>query len=120
MHASVYAVAVIPSPDDLPAATDASRQLLASLWKRGLPRLQERLAELDHAAAAAATGSLKSEARVQAAATAHKLAGSLGMFGYNEGTTLARQIEVALERDGEAEASALATLTVALRLSLGQ
>lgn len=80
----------------------------------------ERLAELDRAASLAATHELDAETRHSAMSTAHKLAGSLGMFGYAEGTELARKIEVLLEApaaDG-LDALALQELTAALRASL--
>ena len=92
--------------------------MLAVLWERGLPRLRDRLAVLDQAAAAASAGTLPREIREQAAATAHKLAGSLGMFGYPEGTGFAREIEVLLETTGDVEPLALQALIAALRQSL--
>jgi HPt (histidine-containing phosphotransfer) domain-containing protein len=52
---------------------------------------------LDHAASAAAAGTLFEELREEAADTAHKLAGSLGMYGYDHGTRLARQLELLLD-----------------------
>lgn len=67
--------------------------LLTSLWERGLPLVRERLDLLDRVAIAAATGDLSEELRVEAVGIAHKFAGSLGMFGYDRGTEIARQIE---------------------------
>ena len=67
--------------------------LLVDLWERGLPLLRERLNLLDRAAAAAETGDLSEDLRVEAGGIAHKFAGSLGMFGYDRGTEIARQIE---------------------------
>lgn len=67
--------------------------LLTSLWERGLPVLRERINLLDRAATAAKTGEVDEELRVEAMGIAHKLAGSLGMFGYDRGTEIARQIE---------------------------
>ena len=107
-------------------AAEATRQLLATLWERNRPVTLERLAELDHAAEASATGTLTAEARRSAISTAHKLAGSLGMFGYPEGTELARNIEQLLESAGEnsggsltsAQALSLRELTESLRASL--
>jgi HPt (histidine-containing phosphotransfer) domain-containing protein len=106
---------VTPTPSPVPNPT---RQLLANLWERNLPLLLERLAELDRAAASAAAHTLTPEARHSAAAIAHKLSGTLGMFGYPQGTELARSLEVLLETPGPLDAIALRDLTAALRESL--
>ncbi len=76
-----------------------SQQLLASVWKRSLPLVRQRLALLSAAAQAAEAGLLTPVMRKEAADTAHKLAGSLGMFGYFRGTEIARELETLL--DGE-------------------
>jgi HPt (histidine-containing phosphotransfer) domain-containing protein len=77
-------------------ADDTNASLLAALWLRNLPLVEERLALLDRAATAIAAGRLTEELREEASHTAHKLAGSLGMYGYDEGTRIARKIEVLL------------------------
>ena len=76
---------------------EKTASLLTSLWHRNRPILEERLAMLDRAASAAAAGTLVEELREQAADTAHKLAGSLGMYGYDHGTRIARQLELLLD-----------------------
>ncbi len=96
-------------------AEKATRSLLATLWERNLPVLRERLDLLDAAAAAAATGSLTAEQRTEAGSTAHKLAGSLGMFGYPRGTDLARQLEQSFESGTSLEKDALAAQMASLR-----
>jgi HPt (histidine-containing phosphotransfer) domain-containing protein len=88
--------------------------LLASLWQRNLPQLQARLDLLDQAAA---SDPLPDTLRAEAASVAHKLAGSLGMFGYPEGTRLARQLEVLLESDAPPQQQ-LVKLTQELRLAV--
>jgi len=79
------------------ANQEKTAALLASLWLRNRPLVEERLATLDRAASCAAAGALEEELREEAADTAHKLAGSLGMYGYDEGTRLARQLELLLD-----------------------
>jgi HPt (histidine-containing phosphotransfer) domain-containing protein len=59
-----------------------------------------RVAVLEAAVAAAAGGGLDTTTRREAEGEAHKLAGSLGMFGYHTGTDIARDIETMLEGDG--------------------
>jgi HPt (histidine-containing phosphotransfer) domain-containing protein len=75
---------------------DKTADLLAALWLRNRPVVEQRLALLDQTAAAAAAGSLDEALRQEAVSCAHKLAGSLGMYGYDEGTRIAREMEVLL------------------------
>lgn len=91
--------------------------LLTSLWERGLPVLRERINLLDRAATAAKTGEVDEELRVEAMGIAHKLAGSLGMFGYDRGTEIARQIEQMLAAP-PAASGRLAALVSGLRETL--
>jgi HPt (histidine-containing phosphotransfer) domain-containing protein len=81
------------------AAAAKTAALLKALWEKNLPVLRERLRVLERAAEAASAGTLSEELRVEAAGVAHKLAGSLGMFGYPEGTRVARELEVALSSE---------------------
>ena len=69
--------------------------LLAHLWQKNRPLMLERLALLERCAASPADLSLRKEAIM----VAHKLAGSLGMFGFPKGSELARALEVGLEQD---------------------
>ena len=80
-------------PED---AADKTASLLAALWVRIRPLVEERLALLDRAATAAAEGRLDDRLRSDAASSAHKLAGSLGMYGFDEGTRVARELETLL------------------------
>ena len=77
-------------------AEDKTAALLATLWVKIRPLVEERLATLDKAAAAANAGTLAEDLRKEATSSAHKLAGSLGMYGYDEGTRVARELEVLL------------------------
>ena len=94
---------------------DVARQLISALWERSVPLIAERLKALDVACDAAARGRLSPLMRRGAADTAHKLAGSLGMFGYPKGTDVAREIEHLLESDGVVDAGLLRELVVELR-----
>ena len=102
-------------PDGAAARTSA---LLAALWRRNLPLLHERLTTLEYAAASAASGALSSDLRVEAAAIAHKLAGSLGMFGHHEATAIARRIEEIFEHPPELGSKHSVELVSLLRDSL--
>lgn len=72
---------------------------LARLWTKFLPEIERRLAVLEDAAQALREGSLSAELRAAAHADAHKLAGSLGTFGLQRGTELARRAELLLAEE---------------------
>ena len=71
--------------------------LVSALWERKRPLMMQRLTVLDRAAEAAANGGLGGSLCQEAMGEAHKLAGSLGTFGFTTGTEIARQLEVGLE-----------------------
>lgn len=75
--------------DEVPAVS----AMLDQLWLKFLPQIQERLSVLDRAAAALAQSNLSPALRAEAHSAAHKLAGSLGTFGLDNGTALAREAE---------------------------
>jgi HPt (histidine-containing phosphotransfer) domain-containing protein len=91
-----------------------TQQKLMAIWERNRPQVMERLALLERAAEA---HPLSDQLREEAVAIAHKLAGSLGMFGFAEGTRLARSIEYHLEAI-HPNSAALAALSTELRHSL--
>jgi HPt (histidine-containing phosphotransfer) domain-containing protein len=98
-------------------AEDKTAALLATLWVKNRPIIEERLATLDGAAAAAAAGTLSDEQRGVANSTAHKLAGALGMYGYDDGTRIARELEVMLG-GAKPDAVRLSVLIAELRASI--
>jgi HPt (histidine-containing phosphotransfer) domain-containing protein len=100
------------------AQADATRALLLKLWQRSLPLLRERLALLHAAATAAHTGTLSTDLRARAIDEAHKLTGSLGMFGYPDGTDIARKIELLLEAPGAPPPDHFTELVTELRAIL--
>ncbi len=101
-----------------PRDPEATRKLLASLWEHNLPLLHERFAQLEQAVVAARAGTLAPLHREEAADTAHKLAGSLGMFGYPEGTEFARRIEQRLEGAGPVDVLRFAEDVAAMRATV--
>ena len=94
---------------------DQTAALLAALWVKNRPLIEERLAALD--AAAATDGALGEDARQQAESAAHKLAGSLGMYGYDDGTRIARLLEQLVE-SSTPEPERLRRLTAELRATI--
>jgi HPt (histidine-containing phosphotransfer) domain-containing protein len=101
-----------------PATQEAKMAaLLASMWTKNRPLMLERLGTLDRAAEAAELAELEPELRETTIGIAHKLAGSLGTFGFPRGTELARELELALE-SAHPEPKHLKTLVMSLRLTL--
>lgn len=110
LHGNAHATGTRPG--------DVARDLISALWERSVPLISNRLHGLDVACEAAVIGRLSPIMRRGAADTAHKLAGSLGMFGYPRGTDLAREIEQLLENDGVVDPVVLRELVVELRACL--
>jgi len=81
------------SPDQ-PGVLSAAvlARTLDQMWTRFLPEIRERVAVLEKVAAESAH-ELTPAGREQVHAMAHKLAGTLGMFGLSRGTELARELE---------------------------
>ncbi|HEY9846044.1 MAG TPA: response regulator, partial [Candidatus Caenarcaniphilales bacterium] len=95
---------------------------VAQVWQRCKSKFSERAALLEQAAAAMLQGTLSNELRTSAKQEAHKLAGSLGMFGF-KGSRLAQeigqllQVKAPLEQD---QALRLSELVATLRRELQQ
>jgi len=78
-----------------PAAMIAAR--LADLWRQSLPIMLERVAALRSACEALDRNPADAAARSVAREAAHKLSGSLGIFGLPRGTELAAAMEQVLQ-----------------------
>ena len=70
--------------------------LTATVWERTRGETMRRIAAVEEAVAALLGGDLAPEVGARAHGEAHKLAGSLGMLGFPEGSRLARELEQAL------------------------
>jgi len=90
---------------------------LDTLWARFLPEIEDRVHVLDEAAAAVAAGKRSEKLRASAHSAAHKLAGTLGTFGLDHGTDLAREAEILYTRDeiGREDAARLKSIATSLR-----
>jgi HPt (histidine-containing phosphotransfer) domain-containing protein len=99
-----------------PIDTEMAR-LIHALWERNRAQVENRLHLLESAADASRQGDMGEELRHEAREIAHKLAGSLGMFGFSMGSEIARRLELLFER-GDPDPDLLAELTVQLRGSL--
>lgn len=98
-------------------------EAMARLWAKFLPDIEQRVAVVEAAAKTAAAGTLSHAEREAAHAAAHKLAGSLGTFGLQRGTELARQAELAFAGTAELntqEVAALAASIAELRIVIDE
>lgn len=86
------------------AAAPTLQNALAGLWEKARPAMLQRLAVLESAGVAILHKALSPEAREEARREAHKLAGSLGTYGFADGTRAARIMEEMLETPGELDA----------------
>ncbi len=72
------------------------QQSINKIWDRVKGSISERLSVLEQALIAGKNGQLETDLQNEAEQEAHKLAGSLGTFGLNYGSDLAREIETLL------------------------
>ena len=82
-----------------PPPANTLQQLLQQLWITSQATIAQRLETLQNAQIHMEQNSLDARMRKQAADAAHKLAGILGTFGLPQGSTLALQVETAMEHD---------------------
>ncbi|MBW4483753.1 MAG: response regulator [Tildeniella torsiva UHER 1998/13D] len=92
------------------AKAEAARAAAIAAFDQFRPIIGDRMAALHRAAIALDQPPLLEEDRAAAQAAAHKLAGSLGLFGFAEGSHLARSLEEWLRRPSEAEGEAFKAL----------
>ncbi len=90
---------------------------LDAIWAEHRPQTSLRLEVLRQVAAAAAAGRLGEDQRQAGIVEAHTLAGAASIFGFGEGTRLAREIERCL-RAPQGPGTALVGLAEALTRSL--
>ncbi len=79
------------------AQAETTKSLIAGIWRQHHTQVLARLELLECTATAVAAESLTPTLLEEALSISHKLAGSLGMFGFGEGTQLARVLEQQLE-----------------------
>jgi len=114
------------SRDDAPSTPGAAPRPQAQssairVWAQFRDLIFERLSAVETAANALRRATLTPEIRQKAVLEAHRLAGSLGMFGLEEGTRVAREIEHLLSENAVLAPEAphrLVELSAALRREL--
>ena len=85
-----------------PNSIHQTKAMLAAVWNKNRDLLLHRLQSIDTFCRQLPASASNLELRSEASGDAHKLAGSLGMFGLAEGTAISRKIEVSL-RDATPE-----------------
>jgi DNA-binding response OmpR family regulator len=106
---------------DMPLPTSAAiRATIAQAWETHRETMQERLQILETMVTAVQGGHLHPDLQQQGRSQAHKLAGSLGCYGFAEGSRIARELErlLDLEVPLDEQASQVAQLVHNLRQSL--
>lgn len=91
-----------------PAAIIAAR--LEQLWRTSRPIIQERVAILQTAHDTLTRSPEDPDARSNGREAAHKLAGTLGMFGLPRGSELASEIETLLRNESQLTTEEVAAL----------
>jgi diguanylate cyclase (GGDEF)-like protein len=113
--------AVAVQPAGAPSPASALAGALAGAWERFRETVLGRVQVLEEAVVALLEGRLDEETRRRAEREAHKLAGSVGTFGFAEGSRIARYLEQALAGHApleQADALRLSERVVALRREL--
>lgn len=81
-------------PEAAPDPPQRMAAAVAEIWQRTKSVSLERVTFLEQTVAALKAGTLSEDLRQKAVQNAHKLVGSLGTFGFDEGSRLAQQLEV--------------------------
>jgi len=123
---------LLPPPERAPAksslfSTDADRQQaenmviesVNNMWQRSKESFTSQVVLFEQVIAALMTDTLSRQIQDTAKLEAHKMAGSLGSFGFNEGSRLAHEIEELLESEAiEQQATQLQQLVSLLQQEL--
>ncbi len=104
-----------------PAPSDQAAMLvkIAGVWERFQGHVSDQISVIERAIAAVAQGSVDADLLAAAQLEAHSLAGSLGTFGFPEGSRLAALIESAL-RDHDISSEPMQTWVNSLRQEISQ
>ncbi|MEL6262320.1 MAG: response regulator [Cyanobacteria bacterium J06626_6] len=87
----------IQPPKIAPANALSFTEQLAQACHRYLSSASQQIAVLEKGAAALADGTIQPELYRNSRISAHKLAGSLGSYGFLEGSQIARKVEIQLQ-----------------------
>lgn len=91
---------------------------IRAIWEKTFKVVHQEIADLDRLIAQLQRGELDESTREAAENAAHKLAGSLGTFGFADASRIARDLEIKLGAPSPDDAPVLAELVLALRMQL--
>jgi len=100
---------------------DAIKLAMRGIWERSRDVIMGRVVVLEAAVLALLAGNLTADSRRQAEREAHKLAGTVGTFGFDQASTLAREAEELLagvQPIGPADTVRLSNLAAQIRRDL--
>jgi HPt (histidine-containing phosphotransfer) domain-containing protein len=92
------------------SSADELSKKLDQTWQKMLPLMLRRLEVIQRAHQALTHGRLTEALRIESANEAHKLAGSLGVFGRQDGSAAALEIERILSSEETQDEKSLAVL----------
>jgi HPt (histidine-containing phosphotransfer) domain-containing protein len=101
-----------------PQKSDEVRSALEKVWLNSRPEALRRLATLERFAESLRSGTPDQQSWERALSAAHRLSGSLGMFGFNEASSCAAKIEALLENGPTPDLPATISLVERLRMLL--
>jgi diguanylate cyclase (GGDEF)-like protein len=104
--------------DEASARRERTSRVIAAVWERNRATIIEQVEVLEDAVASLLEGNLEEDLRRTAQSEAHKLAGSVGTFGFAEGSRIAREMELTFQDASlldEAHTLRLSELVVQLR-----
>jgi DNA-binding response OmpR family regulator len=105
-------------------ATEAAESMMLELWERFKDSFDQQIDVLEEMTAALENGHLTDDLQQAAKHTVHKLVGSLGIYGFPQGSTIARQIENLLQPSKvplqASDINQIAPLVAALKQELQQ
>lgn len=91
------ATPILPAKTKNTKIVQQTQSALSAVWEKVKGESSDRLTIIQQASKALRDGKLKDQQRQQALMAAHKLAGSLGVFGFAEASRLAKEIEQMLQ-----------------------
>jgi diguanylate cyclase (GGDEF)-like protein len=93
-----YRLKGLPEPEVEETPERQTQAAISEAWERYKPSVLTRIGTVEEALKALEAEALSESLRASAEQQAHKLAGSLGMFGFPDGSLLARDLEQSFAR----------------------
>ncbi len=99
---------------------EAPADIMAGMWEKFKGDFMAQVACVDEAAIALQSATLRAEQLQQAKQDAHKLAGGLGIFGFPNGSKIAKEIEILFQSKEELSVETLVPLVESLKQELNR